>query len=61
LVVEQISKRWKVKEPRIQTLVAKAWQELKGLPLSYTIVHIPRAQNAYADRLVNQALDAQLS
>lgn len=58
LVVEQLSKRWKIKEPRMQELAKKCWAELAQLPCSYSFNHVPREENKEADALVNQALDA---
>jgi len=61
LVVEQLNRKWKIKEPRLSDFAQRIWQELATLDVSYTISHVPRAQNAAPDALVNQALDAQLS
>jgi ribonuclease HI len=58
LVVEQLSKRWKIKEPRMLTFAQQAWKLLEKIGLSYKIKHIPREENSHADALVNQALDA---
>ena len=58
LVVEQLNKRWKIKEPRMREYAQQAWSALSTLPYSFEIVHIPREQNSDADALVNQALDA---
>jgi probable phosphoglycerate mutase len=58
LVVEQLNKRWKIKEPRMREFAQQAWSTLATLPYFFEIVHIPREQNAAADALVNQALDA---
>lgn len=58
LVVEQLSKRWKIKEPRMLVLAQRCWTILGQLNVPYSISHIPREQNAQADALVNQALDA---
>lgn len=58
LVVEQLNKRWKIKEPRMREFAQKAWLDLGMLPITFKITHIPREQNAAADALVNQALDA---
>ncbi len=60
LVVEQLNKNWKVKEPRMLEFAKKAWMSLATLPCPYQVIHIPREQNAAADALVNQALDAAL-
>lgn len=58
LVVEQLSKNWKIKEPRMQDLAHLCWVELKKLPCPTKFIHVPRAENKEADFLVNQALDA---
>ena len=64
LVVEQLNKRWKVKEARIKELVAEANAVLTrfslaapGSFLRYEIRYVPREKNFWADELVNQALD----
>lgn len=57
LVVEQLNKNWKIKEPRMAELAKQCWEKLKQLPCKYSIVHVPRAENAAADALVNKALD----
>jgi len=54
LVVEQMSGRWKIKHPDMRPLAAEA-QQLARFGTTYTWV--PRAQNAHADRLANEALD----
>jgi ribonuclease HI len=58
LVVQHLSKQWKIKEARLQQLADSAWNQLTALPCSFTFKHVPRAQNSNADALVNQALDA---
>src|SRR6202022_507636 len=56
LVVEQMSGRWKVKHPDLAELNAKARALASRFErISYT--WIPRAQNSYADRLANEAMD----
>jgi len=57
LVVEQMSGRWKVKDPNLRTLAALA-REASGALGRVSFTWIPRAQNARADRLANQAMDA---
>lgn len=55
LVVEQMKGAWKVKHPGLKGLHAEA----RGLaPAGTTYTWVPRAENADADALVNQALDA---
>src|SRR5260370_14200925 len=57
LVVEQMSGRWKIKDQNLGSLASLARQAASGLGrVSYTWV--PRARNARADRLANQAMDA---
>lgn len=58
LVVEQLNKKWKIKQPHLQVLAKKAWSLLQNLPYTITIEHIRREHNSAADALVNQALDA---
>ena len=57
LVVEQMSGRWRVKHPDLAALNATARALASGFErVDYT--WIPRAQNSYADRLANEAMDA---
>jgi ribonuclease HI len=56
LVIEQMSGRWKVKEPRLIELWKKA--KLLTLDTLYTFEWIPREQNSYADKLSNMAIDS---
>ncbi|OLF11208.1 bifunctional RNase H/acid phosphatase [Actinophytocola xinjiangensis] len=58
LVVEQMSGRWQVKHPALKPLVVEA-RELAGGFDRITYQWIPRASNAHADRLANEAMDAQ--
>lgn len=57
LVVEQINRNWKIKEPRMMGFATNIWADLNKLPCAYKLLHIPREQNKRADALVNQALD----
>ncbi|MDP3967922.1 MAG: bifunctional RNase H/acid phosphatase [Nocardioides sp.] len=54
LVVEQMSGRWKIKHPDMRPLAMEA---NRLAPFGTTYTWIPRAKNAYADRLANEALD----
>ncbi|MDQ6525384.1 bifunctional RNase H/acid phosphatase [Nocardioides sp. LHD-245] len=58
LVVEQMSGRWKIKHPDMQALAAEA-RALAAAGTTYT--WMPRARNAHADRLANEALDGTRS
>jgi ribonuclease HI len=57
LVVEQLSRHWKIKDARMQALAGQIWQLLAEIKNSCTFTYVPRAQNAAADRLVNETLD----
>jgi ribonuclease HI len=58
LVVRQLNGRYKVKEPRLQSLHGQATMLLNAVPM-HTIQHVPRKENARADALANEALDAE--
>jgi probable phosphoglycerate mutase len=56
LVVEQVQGHWKIKEPSLKPLAARVRELAARFPsVSYT--HIPREENADADRLANEAMD----
>jgi ribonuclease HI len=57
LVAKQLTGAYKVKHPAMRPLHAEAMSALRGFD-RWTIRSVPRAQNARADALVNQALDA---
>ena len=57
LVVEQMSGRWQIKHPALRPLAAEAQAAARRLG-RITYQWVPRAQNAHADRLANQAMDA---
>jgi len=57
LVAKQVNGEYKVKHPDMKPLHAQAMAALRGFD-AWSIRSVPRAQNADADALVNQALDA---
>ncbi len=57
LVVRQVGGAYKVKDKALQVLFAEV-RRLLGRFASVEVRHIPREDNAEADRLVNEALDA---
>ncbi len=57
LIAKQVRGLYKVKHPDMKPLHAEAMAALKGFK-RWSIRSVPRAQNADADALVNQALDA---
>lgn len=60
LVVEQMSGRWKVKNPGMAELNQQA-RALTSTFDAVTFSWIPRERNAHADRLANEAMDAAAS
>jgi ribonuclease HI len=58
LVVEQMSGRWRINHPPLQTLASTA-KKLTADFGSVSFEWIPRADNKHADRLANEAMDAQ--
>ncbi len=54
LVVEQMAGNWKIKHPSMKPLAHRG-QRLA--PIGTTFTWVPRAENAHADRLANEALD----
>jgi ribonuclease HI len=57
LVAKQLNGQYKVKHPDMRPLYEQALQALRAFD-TWSIRSVPRAQNAEADALVNQALDA---
>ena len=56
LVVRQVEGRYKVKDAAMKELHGEVKRALAGLD-AWSIRHVRRAENADADRLVNEALD----
>ncbi len=54
LVVEQMSGNWRIKHADMKALAAEA---AAIAPAGTTYTWVPRAENAHADRLANEALD----
>jgi len=59
LVAKQLTGAYKVKHPAMKPLHAEAIAALRRFD-TWRVRSVPRAQNARADELVNQALDGQL-
>lgn len=57
LVVSQLKGEWKIKKDQLRSLAARAEILLNRFD-NWSISHVPRAQNADADALANQAMDA---
>jgi ribonuclease HI len=60
LVAHQVNGRYKVKHPDMKPLHAQALEAMRGFE-RWSVRPVPRAQNAEADALVNQALDGELT
>ncbi len=56
LVARQLTGAYKVKHPALKPLYDQAVAALRGFG-RWTVTSVPRAENARADALVNQALD----
>ena len=57
LIVEQMTGRWKIKHPDMRALALQARDVHDMSAITWTWV--PRAQNAHADRLLNDVLDGK--
>ena len=58
LVIEQMSGRWRIKHAPLQTLAQRARSVVADFA-KVTYEWIPRERNKHADRLANEAMDAQ--
>lgn len=56
LAVEQMNGQWKVKSENVRPLFREA-RILADQFAKFTISHIPREENAFADSLANRAMD----
>ncbi|MDO9515538.1 MAG: ribonuclease HI family protein [Syntrophales bacterium] len=59
LLVRQINGVYRVKNARLKTLMQEVQRHL-ALFDGYTVKHVPRSENAVADRLANEAIDDEL-
>lgn len=57
LVVRQLTGVYKIKNSELMELAMKVKKIIKENNLKISFVHIPRSQNALADKLVNEKLD----
>jgi ribonuclease HI len=58
LIARQVRGEYKVKDLALRELHAQVTRALEGFD-RWTIRNVPREENAHADRLVNEALDAE--
>jgi len=58
LVARQVRGEYRVRDPNLRELHSRVANELSGFD-RWTIRNVPRAENARADGLVNDALDAR--
>lgn len=59
LMVNQINRKWEVKDGDLRELWIVVQHFLRHNFDSWTITHIPREENTEADRLANEALDKE--
>ena len=59
LVARQLEGRYKVKHEQLKPLFAEAMSLLAGFE-AWTVTHVPRSENALADRLANEGIDRHL-
>ena len=59
LVVKQLGGQYQIKEKRLWPFFMQIWNGRVADFPAVTFVHIPRAQNARADELANQAMDEE--
>jgi ribonuclease HI len=59
LVVEQLSGRWKVKNPHLRQFHARILRLVSELGVRVTFEQVPREQNVHADRLANGAIGVE--
>ena len=59
LIAEQLAGRYKMKNPGLKPLFERVRALIDQLGGVVTSTHIPRAKNARADALANQAMDEQ--
>jgi len=58
LIVKQLKGEYRVREPRMKALHARVTMLLNVVP-DHSFTHVKRAENARADALANEALDAE--
>jgi len=56
LVVKQLNREYKVRDPDIALIFTKVWNEIINFK-KVTFTHIPREKNKEADQMVNEAID----
>lgn len=60
LVVNQLNRKYKVKDPGLSTLFVRIWNSAQNFD-SIEYHHIPREKNKLADAQVNKCLDERLA
>ena len=55
LVIYQVTRKWKIRQPHLAELARQVWQLAEGLDVAFEWVR--REENKYADMLSNKALD----
>lgn len=60
LVVEQVNGNYKIKQDRIREFIDQIRDKISCMHLNISFSYVPREENKDADKLVNEALDAEL-
>lgn len=60
LVVEQVNGNYKVKQEHLKKYIEIIQKNIALMHLNISFVHVRREENKMADKLVNEALDAEL-
>ncbi len=59
LVVRQLNREYKVRDPEIAKIFTKVWNETINFK-TIRFYHVPREKNKRADKMVNEAIDHAL-
>ena len=60
LMVRQVNGQYRVRDAGLQQYYRKVLRLIEGAPFAFELKHIPREQNAEADRLANAGIDGKL-
>jgi ribonuclease HI len=59
LMVRQVNGRYRVKDPTLKRYYERVRTLLLDAPFRFELRHVPREQNADADRLANEGIDSR--
>jgi ribonuclease HI len=61
LIVKQMKGEYKIKDETLKTLAMRVKEHQQSIPCDVMFAHVRRAENASADKLVNAAMDEELT